>query len=177
MATIFEFICYHVCVAGWLRNGRSEQSGQLRQQAQEPYMSGKVQTMCRSDYIATCPEKKVQNSVSVKNGTNFHLFTKWRIHNSPKPSRRLQHHATGYPSMWWRDHGWKALKIFDGQKCICAVPRWRPGLYFPYTEFHTFFTGQVPISSDIHVVQTFPDMSGARPSCRSWSDCSLRPFP
>ena len=117
MATIFEFICYHVRVAGWLRNGRSEQSGQLRQQAQEPYMSGKVQTTCRSDYIATCPEKKVQNSVSVKNGTNFHLFTKWRIHNSPKPSRRLQHHATGYPSMWWRDHGWKALKIFDRQKC------------------------------------------------------------
>ena len=38
-------------------------------------------------------------------------------------------------------------------------------------------SGQVPISSDIHVVRTFPDMSGARLSCRSWPDCSLRPFP
>ena len=59
----------------------------------------------------------------------------------------------------------------------CAVLRWRLVLYFPDTEFHTFFSRQVPISSDIHVVRTFPDMSGARVSCRSWSDCSLRPFP
>ena len=44
---------------------------------------------------------------------------------------------------------------------------WRLVLYFPDTEFHTFFSGQVPISSDIHVVRTFPDMSGALPSCRS----------
>ena len=58
-----------------------------------------------------------------------------------------------------------------------SVSRWRLVLYFPDTEFHTFFSGQVPISSDIHVVRTFPDMSGARPSCRSWPDCSLRPFP
>ena len=57
------------------------------------------------------------------------------------------------------------------------VNRWRLVLYFPDTEFHTFFSGQVPISSDIHVVRTFPDMSGARLSCRSWPDCSLRPFP
>ena len=40
-----------------------------------------------------------------------------------------------------------------------------------------FISGQVPISSDIHVVRTFPDMSGARLSCRSWPGCSLRPFP
>ena len=57
------------------------------------------------------------------------------------------------------------------------INRWRLVLYFPDTEFHTFFSGQVPISSDIHVVPTFPDMSGARLSCRSWPDCSLRPFP
>ena len=48
-----------------------------------------------------------------------------------------------------------------------SVIRWRPVLYFPDTEFHNLFSGQVPISSDIHVVRTFPDMSGARPSCRS----------
>ena len=58
-----------------------------------------------------------------------------------------------------------------------VIIRWRLVLYFPDTEFHTFFSGQVPISSDIHVVRTFPDMSGARLSCRSWPDCSLRPFP
>ena len=46
------------------------------------------------------------------------------------------------------------------------------GHWIPY-----LFFGQVPISSDIHVVRTFPDMSGARLSCRSWPDCSLRPFP
>ena len=45
--------------------------------------------------------------------------------------------------------------------------RWRLVLYFPDTEFHTFFSGQVPISSDILVVRTFPDMSSAQPSCRS----------
>ena len=50
-------------------------------------------------------------------------------------------------------------------------------IFFVYTEFHTFFSRQVPISSDIHIVRTFPDMSGARPSCQSWPDCSLRPFP
>ena len=54
-----------------------------------------------------------------------------------------------------------------------TVTRWRLVLYFPDTEFHTFFSGQVPISLDIHVVRTFPDMSGARLSCRSWPDCSL----
>ena len=41
-----------------------------------------------------------------------------------------------------------------------------------FSSFHhrhnTFFSGQVPISSDIHVARTFPDMSGARLSCRSW---------
>ena len=37
-----------------------------------------------------------------------------------------------------------------------TVNRWRLVLYFPDTEFHTFFSGQVPISSDIHVVRTFP---------------------
>ena len=58
-----------------------------------------------------------------------------------------------------------------------AITRWRPVLYFLDTEFHTFFSGQVPISSDIHVVRTFQDMSGARPGCQSWPDCSLRPFP
>ena len=58
-----------------------------------------------------------------------------------------------------------------------AISRWRLVLYFPDTAFHTFFSGQVSISSDIHVVRTFPDMSGARPSCWSWPDCSLRPFP
>ena len=61
-------------------------------------------------------------------------------------------------------------------KCYNDLHAWRPVLYFPGTEFHTFFSGHVPISSDIHVVRTFPDMSGARPSCRSWPDCSLRPF-
>ena len=69
-----------------------------------------------------------------------------------------------------------------GQDKMAAISqmtlyRWRPVLYFPDTEFHTFFSGQVPISSDFHVVWTFPDMSGARPSCRSWPDCSLWPFP
>ena len=48
--------------------------------------------------------------------------------------------------------------------------RWRRVLYFPDTEFHTFFSGQVPITSDIHAVRIFPDMSRARPSCRSWPD-------
>ena len=69
--------------------------------------------------------------------------------------------------------------VFDLCIQIWAFIRWRPVhvLYFPDTEFHTYSSGQVPISSHIHVVRTFPDMSGARPSCRSWPDCSLRPFP
>ena len=64
-------------------------------------------------------------------------------------------------------HPWKTVDVI----------RWRLVLYFPDTEFHTFFFGQVPISSDIHVIRTFPDMSGARLSCRSWPYCSLWLFP
>ena len=98
--------------------------------------------------------------------------------------------AAARPPGPWRQYpsspeGWgvKTQSLLASMPCshrshmIVLVTRWRPVLYFPDTEFHTFFSGQVPISSDIHVVQTFPDMSGARPSCRSWPDCSLRPFP
>ena len=42
----------------------------------------------------------------------------------------------------------------------CRYTRWRPVLYFPGTEFCTFFSGHVPRSSDLHVVWTFADMSG-----------------
>ena len=77
----------------------------------------------------------------------------------------------GLAPTWWIDGSCRL-----GGPRASPITRWRLALYFPDTEFHTFFSGQVPISSDIHVVRTFPDMSGARPSCRSWPDCSLRPF-
>ena len=35
-----------------------------------------------------------------------------------------------------------------------SMIRWRPVLYFPDTEFCTFFSGHVPTSSDLHVVWT-----------------------
>ena len=69
------------------------------------------------------------------------------------------------------------IKTFSCPWKARNMTRWRPVLYFTDTEFHTFFSGQVPISSDIHIIRTFPDMSGTQPSCRSWPDCSLRPFP
>ena len=63
----------------------------------------------------------------------------------------------GYLTAIWFNQV-EAVPIFSG--------RWIPYLFF-----------LVPISSDIHVVQTFLDMSGARRSCWSWPDCSLWPFP
>ena len=68
------------------------------------------------------------------------------------------------------------LNLLSALDCRNGVIRWRLVLYFPDTEFHTFFSGQVPISSDIHVVRTFPDMSGARLSCRSWPIAHLGHF-
>ena len=54
-------------------NGRSEQSGQLRQLGPAPDMYWKVRTTWISDYIGACPEKKVWNSLSQKYRTGLHL--------------------------------------------------------------------------------------------------------
>ena len=75
MATIFEFICYHVHVARWLRKWPKWAIGQLRQLSRAPDMSGKVRSTWISDDIGTCPEKKVWNSVSGKYRTSLHLIT------------------------------------------------------------------------------------------------------
>ena len=75
MATIFEFICYHVHVARWLRKWPKWAIGQLRQLSRAPDMSGKVRTTWISDDIGTCSEKKVWNSVSGKYRTSLHLTT------------------------------------------------------------------------------------------------------
>ena len=73
MATIFEFICYHVHVARWLRKWPKWAIGQLRQLSRAPDMSGNVRTTWISDDIRTCPEKKLWNSVSGKYRTSLHL--------------------------------------------------------------------------------------------------------
>ena len=42
-----------------------------------------------------------------------------------------------------------------------------------WTHLPYLFYGQVSISSHLHVVWTFPEMSVARACCRRWLDCSL----
>ena len=84
----------------------------------------------------------------------------------------------GYPQMVEK-LDWFPHRLFHGQ-CFCLFSRHKQVEACPIFSGHWIpyhFSGQVPKSLDIHVVQTFPDMSGARPSCRSWPDCSLRPFP
>ena len=74
MATIFDFICYHVYVAGWLRKWPKWAIGSTyRQLGRAPDMSGKFRTTWISDEIGTCPEKKLWNSVSGKYRTGLHL--------------------------------------------------------------------------------------------------------
>ena len=128
---------------------------------------------------------------------DWYRIPAYRIVNT-EPSGTVQRKYTGLPRRIDRNEYYFALLYIVRQVIIpysalqfrrnsavfwcfeipCQdISRWRLVLYFPDTEFHTFFSGQVPISSDIHVVRTFPDMSGARLSCRSWPDCSLRPFP
>ena len=58
-----------------------------------------------------------------------------------------------------------------------VVTRWRPALYFPDTEFHTFFSGHVPISSIFTLSGLFRTCQAPGPAAESWPDCSLQAFP
>ena len=70
MATIFEFICYHVHVARWLRKWPKWAIGSTSAADSGAWH---VRTTWISDDIGTCPEKKVWNSVSGKYRTSLHL--------------------------------------------------------------------------------------------------------
>ena len=54
--------------------------------------------------------------------------------------------------------------------------RRRPLPYHPDTGFNTFFSRQVLISSDLHIMWIFPYMPDARTCCQSWPDCALVHF-
>ena len=147
----------------------------IKQHFTVPYQSKPNKQTTRSnlewselDWVLNQPEEQETNSTStIPDWTKCKLLGRGML-DTETDIRARKNKTIDIRNLY--KHFFTTRRLFNNQ--VEAGPK-----YFPDTEFHTFFSGQVPISLDIHVVRTFPDMSGARPSCRSWPDCSLRPFP